>query len=164
LVVDTSPDYGWVWSETSSADEYVTRMVKVALDSPAFAKAVQSREQDDGDDAALQQMTADQRKLEELAEDYATDVISRKEWLRAREVLEGRLEAARKRLSTNPSRIAALEGLCGDSVAFDEAWEGLSLPRRRAVISAFLERITVHPGVQGRNRFDSQRLESVWRV
>jgi DNA invertase Pin-like site-specific DNA recombinase len=148
---------------TASADEHVTRMVKVALDSSEFVKAVQAREQDDGDDAALQQMTADQRKLEELAEDYATDVITRKEWLRAREVLEGRLEAARKRLSTT-SRTAALEGLCGDSVAFGEIWEGLSLPRRRAVISALLERIIVHPAVQGRNRFDPQRLEPVWRV
>ena len=43
----------------------------------------------------LRQMTTDQRKLEELAEDYATDMITRKEWLRAREVLEGRLEVGR---------------------------------------------------------------------
>jgi hypothetical protein len=52
----------------------------------------------------LQQMRADQNKLEQLAEDYAADVITRKEWLRAREVLEARLEIARKRLSTNSHR------------------------------------------------------------
>lgn len=44
----------------------------------------------------LRQMTEDQRKLEVLAEDYATDVITRSEWLRARGLLETRLEAARK--------------------------------------------------------------------
>ena len=28
----------------------------------------------------------------------------------------------------------------------------------------FYERIIVHLGVQGRNRFDPQRLEPIWRV
>jgi site-specific DNA recombinase len=147
----------------SSADEHVTQMVKVALDSRDFVKALQARGRSDGDDSVLEQMTADQSKLEELAADYATNVITRKEWLRARELLEARLEAARKRLSTN-SQTAALEGLRGDSVTFGEVWEGLSLHRRRAVITALFDRIIVHPGVQGRNRFDPQRLEPVWRV
>jgi len=145
------------------ADECVTSMVKVALNSAEFVKGVQANGQGHGDEAVLCQMTADQRKLEELAEDYATDVITRKEWLRAREVLEARLEAAQKRLSTN-SRTAALEGLSGDSVVFGEVWEELSLGRRRAVISALLDRIIVHPGVRGRNTFDPLRLEPIWRA
>jgi hypothetical protein len=78
-------------------------------------------------------------------------------------LLEARLKVARKRLSTT-SQIAALDGLYGDSVAFGEVWEGLSLHRHRAVITALFDRIIVHPGVQGRNRFDPQRLEPVWRV
>jgi site-specific DNA recombinase len=154
---------GKIFIAADPADEYVTSMVKVALDSAGFVKAVRASGQAEGDDSVLRQMTADQRKLEELAEDYATDVITRKEWLRAREVLEGRLEAGQKRLSTN-SRTAALAGLSGDSVVFDEVWEGLTLHRRRAVISALLDRIVVHPAVQGRNTFDPQRLEPVWRA
>jgi site-specific DNA recombinase len=145
------------------ADECVIHMVKVALDSQEFVKAVRAKGQDEGAESVLRQMAADQGKLEELAEDYATDVITRKEWLRARELLEARLEAARKRLSTN-SRTAALEELSGDSVVFGEVWEGLSLPRRRAVISALVDRIIVHPAVRGRNTFDPQRLEPVWRT
>ncbi len=145
------------------ADECVTQMVKVALDSPEFVKAVRAKERNEDDQSVLEQMTADQRKLEELAEDYATDVITRKEWLRAREVLVGRLENARKRLSAS-SRSAALDGLSGDSVAFGEVWAGLSLPRRRAVISALLDRIIVHPAIRGRNTFDPKRLEPIWRA
>jgi site-specific DNA recombinase len=148
---------------TASADECVRGMLKVALDSPEFVKTIRSKDRSGGDEAVLRQITTDQHKLEELAEDYATDVITRKEWLRARELLEGRLEAARKRLSTT-SQSAAIEGLLGDSVTFGEVWEGLSLPRRRAAISALLDRIIVHPGVPGRNTFDPQRLEPVWRV
>jgi hypothetical protein len=122
---------------TASTDECVRGMVKVALDSPEFVKTIRSKDQGGGDEAVHQQLTADQHKLEELAGDYATDDITRKEWLRMRELLEDRLEAARKRLSaTSPS--AAIEGLLGDSVVFGEVWEGLSLPRRRAAISCFL--------------------------
>lgn len=143
------------------ADECVTRMAQVALDSPEFVEALRAEDRNERDGAVLEQMTADQRKLEELAEDYATDVITRKEWLRARALLQGRLEAARRRLGTN-SRTAALEGLYGDSVAFGEVWEGLSLGRRRAVILAVLDRIIVQPAVRGRNTFDPQRLEPVW--
>ena len=154
---------GKIYVLAQSADEYVTRMVKVALDSPEFVEAVRAKGGNKGDEAVLQQMSTNQRKLEELAEDYATDVITRKEWLRARELLEARLEAARKRLSTN-SRAAALERLSGDSVDFGEVWDGLSLPLRRAVISALLDRIVVHPGVRGRNTFDPQRLQPIWRA
>jgi DNA invertase Pin-like site-specific DNA recombinase len=145
------------------ADECVTHMVKVALDSPDFINAVRAQERDGCAEAVLQQITTDQRKLEELAEDYAVDVITRKEWLRARDVLERRLDASRKRLSTT-SQSAAIEGLFGDSVMFGEVWEGLSLHRRRAAISALLDRIIVHPAVRGRNKFDKERLEPIWRA
>jgi site-specific DNA recombinase len=154
---------GKIYVLTASADEHVAKMVKVALNSPEFEDVVQATGRDDGVDSVLQQMTADQSKLEELAEDYATDRITRKEWLRARELLEGRLEGARNGLSTT-SRIAALDGLSGDSVTFDEVWERLTLPRRRAVISALLDRIVVHPARKGHNIFDPQRLEPIWRA
>ncbi|MBV9058692.1 MAG: recombinase family protein [Pseudonocardiales bacterium] len=154
---------GKIFIVASPTDECVTDMVMVALQSPKLVEMLQAKGRSSGDESILQQIAGDEQKLEQLAGDYATDVITRKEWLRARELLEGRLEAARKRLSRN-SHIAALEGLYGDSVSFGEVWEDLSLDRRRAVIAALFDRITVHPGVQGRNRFDPQRLEPVWRV
>lgn len=155
---------GKIYILAEPTDEHVRQIIKIALDSPDFMQATRGNGQTETDEAVLRQMTADQRKLEELAEDYATDVITRGEWLRARGLLETRLEAARRRLSTT-SRTAALEGLTGDSVAFDEVWEGLSFHRRRAVIKALIDRIVVHPAVQGRNTFDPKRLgEPVWRA
>ncbi len=154
---------GKIFIVASPTDDCVTDMVKMVLQSPKLAEILQANGRNSGDESALEQIAADEKKLEELAGDYATGLITRKEWLYARELLEGRLEAARKRLSSN-SQIAALEGLYGDSVPFGEMWKGFSIDRRRAVIAALFERIIVHPGVQGRNRFDSQRLEPVWRV
>lgn len=155
---------GKIYILAEPTDEHVRQIVKIALDSPDFMQTTCGKGQSETDEAMLRQMTADQRKLEELAGDYATDVITRGEWLRARGLLETRLEVARKRLSTT-SRTAALEGLTGDAVAFDEVWEGLSFHRRRAVIKALIDRIIVHPAVQGRNTFDPKRLgEPVWRA
>ncbi len=136
---------------------------EVARDSLDFVDALRAKDQNKCDDAVLRQMTTDQRKLEELAEDYATDMITRRAWMRAREVLEVRLETARKRLSTD-SRISALDGLRGDSVAFWRDLEGAIPSRRRAVISAVLDRIIVHPAVSGRNTFDPKRFEPIWRA
>ena len=64
---------------------------EVARDSLDFVDALRAKDQNKCDDAVLRQMTTDQRKLEELAEDYATDMITRRAWMRAREVLEVRL-------------------------------------------------------------------------
>ncbi|MGQ0718247.1 MAG: recombinase family protein [Pseudonocardiales bacterium] len=154
---------GKIYILADPTDEHVRRMMKIALASPKFVEALRAKGQDQQGEAVLRQMTTDQRKLEELAEDYATDVITRSEWLRARGVLESRLETARKRLSTT-SRTAVLEGLTGDSVAFDEVWKGLPLSRKRAVISTVLDRVIVHPAVRGRNTFDPHRLEPIWRA
>jgi hypothetical protein len=58
----------------------------------------------------------------------------------------------------------ALEGLSGDSGAFTKAWEDRSLDQQRAAIRAVLDRVIVHPAVRGRNTFDRNRFEPVWRV
>jgi hypothetical protein len=155
---------GKIYILADPTDEHVTRVVKIALASPKFVDALRSRGHDQGPEALLRQMAADQRKLEELAEDYATDVITRSEWLRARGLLETRLETAKKRLSTI-SQTAVLEGLTGDSVAFDEVWKGLTPSRQRAVMKALVDHIVVYPAVPGRNTFDPKRFgEPVWRA
>ncbi len=44
------------------------------------------------------------------------------------------------------------------------AWPDLSRDRRRAFIHLVLERVVVHPGRRGYNRFDPDRFELVWRA
>jgi hypothetical protein len=44
-------------------------------------------------------------------------------------------------------------------------WEWCNVSQRRAVVTAVLESVIVHPAtVMGRNRFDSDRLVPVWRA
>jgi site-specific DNA recombinase len=143
------------------ADKLVTQMLRVALDSPALAEAI--RTSGEQDDSVLSQMRMDQRKLEELAEDYASDLITRAEWLAARGRLEARLTAAKRQLAA-ATQTYALEGLSGDPEGFQRAWKSRTLAQQRAAISAVLERVIVKPAVRGRNKFDRDRFEPVWRV
>jgi DNA invertase Pin-like site-specific DNA recombinase len=145
------------------ADELVTEMVRIALDSPALLQALRTGTGYGDDASAHEQLSTVQRKLEELAEDYASDTITRGEWLAARKRLEARQDALRRRLATT-SQTAALEGLYGDSGAFQMAWKNRSLHQRRAAIAAVLDRVVVKPAVRGRNKFDRDRFKPVWRV
>ena len=48
--------------------------------------------------------------------------------------------------------------------ALREAWESRGLSWRRAVLAAVVERVVLHPCLQGRNVFDPSRIEVVWRT
>lgn len=146
------------------ADKLVTDMVRIALDSPALHDLARlNRQESVEEDKQLAEMSAAQQKLEQLADDYASDFISRGEWLTARQRLEGRLEAARHQLAVS-TRTLALEGLSGDPVVFLKAWKHRTPEQRRAAIRAVLDRVIVKPAVRGRKTFDPDRFEPVWRV
>jgi DNA invertase Pin-like site-specific DNA recombinase len=154
---------GKTYTLADPTDRMVVEMVQVALNSKAFLRALTAKEQTEADESVAKKLAADQQKLEELAEDYATDRISRAEWLRAREALESRIETARRRLSV-VTHLGAIAGLSGDPEAFQEGWKRRNLEQRRAVIRAVLDRVIVHPAARGRNTFDRDRFEPVWRA
>ena len=56
-----------------------------------------------------------------------------------------------------------MDGLVGAPGALRGAWPKLDLDRRRLVLNAVLDRVMVGPAVRGRNRFDPDRVELVWR-
>ena len=109
--------------------------------------------------ARLDELTA---RMDELAAAYAAGAVSMREWLTARDPLQGELDAARRRVARD-SRAMVLAEHAGHVGALRERWAGLSLERRRAIIVAVLDRIVVGPGRRGYNRFDPSRFELVWR-
>jgi site-specific DNA recombinase len=108
-------------------------------------------------------LAADTIQLEELIADHAEGRISRREWLVARDIIEARIEATRKRLSRF-SRTAAIDPYIGRGEALGTDWPTLDLNRQRAIASAVLDRVTVHPAVPGRSIFDPARIDPVWRI
>lgn len=134
------------------------------LDSPALAAAL--RAEVEGDEAAatvVSGLEADQAQLAEIAGAYGRQEVTFAELLAARKPIEARIEAAKRHLSKT-TRSAALADYVGDASTLRERWSGLDLSRQRAIIEAVLDRATVLPGVRGRNRFDPDRVDPLWRV
>lgn len=144
-------------------EELVVEMVFAALDSPEFSEAMRTAGDNDATDEAMETIEAVERKLTELAEEWATDAISRAEWQAARKPLEARMEAAKRALSRTRGT-TALDGFTGGSETLRKAWEGFSLDRRRAILAAVVDRVNVGPGRRGYNRFDPSRVDLRWKA
>ena len=88
-----------------------------------------------------------EEQLDELAELWASEEISRPEWLKAaRRRSEQRQDLARKRLA----RLEPHERACGArrqrSRSCGDRWAGLTLTRQQQIVAAVLDHLIVGPG------------------
>lgn len=156
------PGCGGIAIVAEPFEAVVVEAVLLRLDTPALAAAARDRGAEEDSSNAVAEVDELDGRLRELAEMFADGEIQRPEWMTARKRIEGRLEAARRRVS----RIhhgTALEGLEGRG-QLRKAWSSLVPDRRRAVLAAVIDRIDVGPARRGLNRFDDERLDVVWRV
>jgi DNA invertase Pin-like site-specific DNA recombinase len=101
-----------------------------------------------------------ERDLDDLAGDYGNGDISRREWLAARKPLEERLVRARRAVdATNGT--ASLAPFRGVDVR--ATWGKLDVDRKRAVLDALIDRVTVFPATTP-GRFSADRVAVSWRV
>ena len=96
-------------------------------------------------------------------EPVETATLSRADFARARAGVEARMDATRRRLA-GQAATRTLAALPVGEQALREAWENRGLSWRRAVLAAVVERVVLHPCLQGRNVFDPSRIEVVWRT
>ncbi|MDQ3573858.1 MAG: recombinase family protein [Actinomycetota bacterium] len=166
-VCSSGPGFGGCGKIRVLADpleDLVADAVILRLDGPELASALAARAGDEQEEAALSRVIAtDEARLVELAEMWAAGDISRGEWVAARKAVEGRLEAGKKALSRH-RHMTAVDDFVGRPGALRSAWEGLNLDRRRAVVAAVVDLVVVGPAVRGRNRFDPERVDVVWRA
>ena len=153
---------GKMFVTAAYTDDRIRHLVLTALDSPELVVRLRLRDQPESDLHA--RIRADEDDLEALAADHGNGEISRAEWKAARSPIVARLEAARAQLAAS-TQTSALEGFVGSLEDMTTRWGVFNTSQRRAVVTAVLEKVTVHPAtVMGRNRFDSDRLEPVWRA
>jgi hypothetical protein len=101
--------------------------------------------------------------LTQLARDHHADrLISRAEFLAARQVIEARIEATHRALSERP-RTGILLDVPSTEAALRAAWETWTVDRRQAVVASVLPAVVVGPARRGK-RFDADRVEPTWRV
>ena len=143
-------------------ETFVAEAVLYRLDSPELAATLDglTPPDDEGDRANL---ATDRAQLEELATAYGDRLVTFPEYLAARKPIEARIEAG-KRLLARLTRTEAITPYVGKAAALRATWADLPLTRQRAIVASMLDRITVRPAVAGRNRFNSDRLDPVWRV
>jgi len=145
-------------------EDVVVEAALAAVDSPKLARMVsrQNKTTKDSDDTA--ELERANTRLSELSRLWAKEKISRAEWLEARKVLEQRVDAAQRRIAARTDH-AALNIYAGRGGVLRAAWPSLSLDRKRAVLSALVDRIVVNPAVHPHGgRFDAERIEPIWRV
>lgn len=150
---------GKIRSLADPLEELVTETVLRAVDQGALVQFM-SREREQVDAAAADELERVNAKLADLAQDFATDLISRNEWLAARETLMARADQLERRLASQSSS-GALREL---RLPLAPAWHEVPLHVRRALLTALIESVTVAPAVKGRNFFDPARVSIHWRV
>jgi len=140
-------------------EDQVTAEVIRAIDSPELA-ALRGREATEDADI-LARIREDEAALEQLARDHYVDrVIGRAEFVAARTALDDRLSRSRTSLADRARDV--LSGTVSSGLAAE--WRTLDLDRRRAIIDAVIESITMGAGRRGLNRYDPSRVSIAWRA
>ncbi|HUO69293.1 MAG TPA: recombinase family protein [Solirubrobacteraceae bacterium] len=144
-------------------EEFVVHAVLYRLDSPEMARALNGSAEDHDAERVRLEVEEARAQLAELAHDWGERIITRQEWLAARQPIEDRLQFAQKRLA-KLSQTSAIGDYVGNGDALRERWEELPLTGQQAVVAAVVDHLVVKPGRRGYNRFDPSRFEPVWRA
>jgi hypothetical protein len=153
-----------MYAMADSLEGFVAQAVLYRLNTPELADALADARQANAEHAEIaEQVAGDEAMLDQLAKDYAAKDITHREWLTARQPIQARLDAAKRRLS-RISSTHRIEDYAGRSTLLRDAWTDLPLTRQHAIIRTILDHIVVNPAVRGRNTFDPSRFEPVWRL
>src|SRR5438094_3495014 len=125
-------------------EELVSAAVLARLESPELFAALAGHH-DAGDADAESQIVAGEAHLEELAGAYGEQQITLREFLAARKPIEARIESARKVLARSQDS-SALAAYAGRGPELRARWGELSFDRRRAVVAALLDHVTISAG------------------
>lgn len=141
----------------------VTQLLAALTETPMRPVAADERARAT-EEAALTAIAADRQRLDELATDYADGRVTRQEWLRVRDIVATRIEQAEVTLR-GAGHAAVLRHLPASPRELVRAWnDDMTVDQKRAVISAVIDRVIVHPATRRAPQFDPERVEIIWRV
>jgi site-specific DNA recombinase len=149
-----------VCGKVSISADYVEHLVREAVckivEGRDYAAALRRVKGVDRDAAA--RVAEIERELDELIEAKAAGAFPRlAEYLRLREGIEERLDAARRSLGGDVSSAATIR-YAGKPGALGDDWDSLSLDRRQAIVRAVVKPVVIRPAGDGPRRFDPERV------
>jgi site-specific DNA recombinase len=151
------PSCGKVSIPAEPTEQIIEDALLEAVDGPGLARMLTQKDTGAGDELAAAEQT-----LHDLAELAGAGSITQAEWLAARRTAEQRADQARQRLA-NDTAGRALNGLTAPG-ALSAAWPKLDVDRRRAILTAVVERIDIAKGKGRGARFDPGRIQPVWKA
>ena len=155
------PNCGRMSVRAEPVEDMVREMLIVAVDDAALAAALHAR--GDQDDGLVEAVRRDESAMETLSRDfYVEQILTREEFLAARDGLVSRLEANRTRLSRRDGS-GAVGTFLGHGETLRQAWEAGSNDWRRSVVGALLDHVVILPGHPGRIASNPDRVKPVWR-
>ncbi len=141
-------------------DREVTERLLYRLESPQFAETASTPEEDPTR-AIYAALAHDQGLLDRIEDKVAQELISPQAAKRNRAEIEQRMEHNRERLA----RLGGSRVLAHIPPNLRDVWPDLSLDRRRAILSAVIERVLILR--QGRGHattFDPEKVRVVWKA
>lgn len=143
-------------------EDFVRDAIVFVLDSESLRAFVEEASHDD-DAPLIEGIRRDEEALAELSRDYYTErAISRAEFFASRDVLQDRLEKARKSLSKRNGK-GILNDVVGAGEAVAKQWDERPLHWQRALVEALVDRVTLLPAVKGSTKFNPELIQIVWR-
>lgn len=143
-------------------DDEVTARVIAAYDTPDLIAAINDRDEPTDERALLDGVADDEATLDQLARDLANKLLTRSEWLAARQVIEQRISAARRQLVHRVTD-SIVERWAAHGTDLQGAWATLTVEQRRAAITAIVEELRVNTAVVRGGRFDAARVVIRWK-
>ena len=148
-------------------DDWIKECVIARLDTPALSKLIAGT--DTGDlTELLSQRDLIRLRLDALVDDYASGLLNRSQFTRAKTLAETELQGVQARID-QVGRHQSLSAIpAGQSVR--DAWDASTSDQwKRGLISLLIKKINVHSGHQRKPRykgwlFDSEAIEIEWVV
>jgi hypothetical protein len=143
-------------------EELIIEAVMQRLDTPELARAL-AAENGTADKTAADELADAEARLDELTDMFASGEIDRRALLRARAGLERRQRAAQTTLSRQ-RRSTVLDAYAGRTSALRHSWDHLGFDKRRAILEAIVDHITIAPATRRGPFFDPERVYVTWKV
>ena len=162
-VCRTMPGQDWCGGTATNAgrtDAFIRDTILGVLAGPELRDRLNAQRHIDPELVAA--VESDRLKLEELADMWKANELSRPEWLRARQGVQERMQHAERRIAraAGPDPLTAF---LGSYEGMRAKWDGMNVSQRRAVVAAVVEKVVVHPS-SPRVKWDPARFEPVWKA
>jgi DNA invertase Pin-like site-specific DNA recombinase len=156
---------GKIRSLSEPVEEFVAEAFFASMDFSSLDRALSKQ---DGsipkERRLLDAIRAEEEALDQLARDfYAERLLSRSEFMAAKSAIESKIEQVRSDLSKIESGRVFMDFPRSEH-ALRTAWEERGLEWRRAVVDAVIEKVVLRPAVKGRNFFDPDRVEILFKA